>query len=103
LQALRLTAIEDRLNDVRREQRQPQQAVDEAARNLLRFCDLRRRSVFPSSSKRFQRCARVSARISVSSGRGFAGTQASPPSGRTGSMAVEPSWGVQHRYNRLRR
>ena len=35
----------------------------------------------PSSSIRFHRCARASARISVSSGRGFAGAHASPPSG----------------------
>jgi hypothetical protein len=35
----------------------------------------------PSSSIRFHRCALASARISVSSGRGFAGAQASPPSG----------------------
>ena len=34
-----------------------------------------------SSSNRFQRCARASARISVSSGRGFVGAQALPPSG----------------------
>jgi hypothetical protein len=30
---------------------------------------------------RFHRCARASARISVSSGPGFAGAHASPPSG----------------------
>ena len=33
------------------------------------------------SSIRFHPCARTSARISVSSGRAFAGAQASPPSG----------------------
>ena len=35
----------------------------------------------PSSSKRFHRCARTSARISALSHRGFAGAHASPPSG----------------------
>jgi hypothetical protein len=35
----------------------------------------------PASSIRFHRCARARARTSVSSGRDFAGAQASPPSG----------------------
>ena len=35
----------------------------------------------PSSNIFFHRCVRVSVRISVSSGRGFADAQASPPSG----------------------
>ena len=35
----------------------------------------------PSSNILFRRCARASAQISVSSGRGFAGAHASPPSG----------------------
>src|SRR5512134_3837631 len=46
LQALRLSAVEDRLNDFRRQPRQPQQAVDEAAGDTLCF------GQFPSASVR---------------------------------------------------
>ncbi|MFZ1415237.1 MAG: hypothetical protein WAS73_11765 [Defluviicoccus sp.] len=48
----------------------------------------------PSSSIRFQRCARASARICVSSCHGFAGAHASPPSGvmiRARYLARRPS------------
>ena len=45
------------------------------------------------SSSRFHRCARASARISVSSGRGFAGAQASLPSGAI--ITFRPPWRFQ--------
>ena len=81
LHRFRLPSVDDRLDNVRRQQREPQQPVDEAPGNAFGFCDLCRRPIPPPSSNLFHRCARASARISVSSGRGFAGAQASPPSG----------------------
>ena len=69
------------LLNFRRQQRQPKQPVDEATGTLSASASSAGRRYLPSSSNRFHRCARASARISVSSGRGFAGAHASPPSG----------------------
>ena len=87
LHPLRLPSLKDRLEDVRREQRQPEQSVDEASSDALCFRELRRRPIRPSSSNRFHRCARASARISVSSGRGFAGASVAAV-GRDDSISI---------------
>jgi hypothetical protein len=47
LHALRLPAFEDRLLDIRRQQGEPKQAIDEAAVDLLGLSDLGRRTVPP--------------------------------------------------------
>ena len=79
--------------NVRRKQGQAQQPVDEAAGEAFRLGQLAGGAVLPSSSNRFHRCARASARISVSSGRGFAGAHASPPSGAM--ITLRPPWRFQ--------
>jgi hypothetical protein len=84
LHRFRLPPLKDRLLNIRRQQRQPEHAVDEAPSDASAWAISATDRYLPSSSIRFHRCARASVRINVSSGRGFAGPHASLPSGAVG-------------------
>ena len=81
LLALALLTAEDRLDDVRRQQRQPQDPADVALADLLRLGDLGDRAVDARSSSFCQRQARASALNSTPSGCGLVGGVSSLPSG----------------------
>jgi hypothetical protein len=70
LQHQRLVCLprEDRLHEVRRQQRQPQDPAHVALRDVLGIADLADGRVAPSSSMRCHRQARDSALTSVPSG-----------------------------------
>jgi hypothetical protein len=68
-----LSFVEDRLDDVRRQQGEPQQPVDEAAVDVFGFSELGGRPVSSFVQQPLPPMRPCQRPISVSSGRGFAG------------------------------
>jgi hypothetical protein len=87
LQHLGLSAVEDGLDNVGAEEREAEQALAKLRVTFSVSANSPAKRYCPSSNICFHRCARTSARIIVSSGRGLAGAQASPPSG---AMILRP-------------